>query len=85
MLGMGKPEWLAALAMPALLAAQQEPQVGQALFTEHCAVCHGAVAEGGAGPDLTNPRWLAAVNDAERGRRRTRPDQPALAGGRQRR
>jgi alcohol dehydrogenase (cytochrome c) len=65
MLGMGKREWLAALATPAFLLAQQEPDAGQALFTEHCAVCHGAVAEGGAGPDLTNPRWLAAVNDAE--------------------
>lgn len=62
---MGKREWLAALATPAFLLAQQEPDAGQALFTEHCAVCHGAVAEGGAGPDLTNPRWLAAVNDAE--------------------
>jgi glucose dehydrogenase len=38
---------------------------GQGLYTTHCAVCHGAVAEGGSGPDLTSSRWHASVSDAE--------------------
>ena len=37
---------------------------GQALFNEHCAACHGASAEGGSAPDLTNSRWQAEHNDA---------------------
>ncbi len=28
-------------------------------------LCHGALSEGGSGPDLTNPRWHAERTDAE--------------------
>jgi alcohol dehydrogenase (cytochrome c) len=38
---------------------------GQSLYTTHCAVCHGAAAEGGSGPDLTSSRWHASVSDAD--------------------
>ncbi|MCW5980708.1 MAG: PQQ-dependent dehydrogenase, methanol/ethanol family [Bryobacteraceae bacterium] len=43
----------------------QDPGAGQALYATHCAVCHGAAAEGGSGPDLTSPRWLETVTDGE--------------------
>lgn len=62
---MSRHVWLALGAMPAVVLAQPGPEAGQALFTEHCAICHGAAGEGGAGPDLTSPRWLAGVSDAE--------------------
>jgi alcohol dehydrogenase (cytochrome c) len=38
---------------------------GQVVFNQQCAVCHGATAEGGSAPDLTNPRWHAQRTDAE--------------------
>lgn len=44
----------------ACVAAAQNP-----LFNQHCVVCHGAAAEGGSGPDLSNPLWQASVTDAE--------------------
>jgi alcohol dehydrogenase (cytochrome c) len=50
-----------ALAAP----AQSRPERGQVLFTNHCAVCHGAVGDGGSAPDLTNPRWHASVTDTD--------------------
>ncbi|TXF91036.1 c-type cytochrome [Neolewinella aurantiaca] len=31
---------------------------GQTLFTAKCAVCHGQLAEGGIGPNLTDAYWL---------------------------
>ena len=47
-------------ALPAAAGSPEESQDrGQQLFNEHCALCHGAFAEGGSGPDLTNPRWHA--------------------------
>jgi alcohol dehydrogenase (cytochrome c) len=62
---LGRCVLLAGLVMPVALFAQDEAGVGQTLFTQHCAVCHGAAAEGGSGPDLTSPRWLETVSDGE--------------------
>jgi len=31
---------------------------GQAVFTQNCAVCHGAAGEGGIGPNLADEYWL---------------------------
>ncbi len=56
---------LAALICAITTSAQSVPDQGQALFTEHCAVCHGATAEGGSAPDLTNPRWHALTTDEQ--------------------
>jgi mono/diheme cytochrome c family protein len=50
---------------------------GAALFAAACASCHGARGEGGEGPALANPRFLAAATDrylvetTRRGRRGT--------------
>ncbi len=52
------------VALPAALSGQTLEQ-GQELFNQHCVVCHGAFAEGGSAPDLTNPRWQDAKTDAE--------------------
>lgn len=53
-------------ALPAAAGSPEESQDrGQQLFNEHCALCHGAFAEGGSGPDLTNPRWHAERSDEE--------------------
>jgi mono/diheme cytochrome c family protein len=38
----------------AISSAQQRPDPGQTLFAERCAVCHGALGDGGSAPDLTN-------------------------------
>ena len=54
--------FLAALAI-ASVALAQSPDNAQALFNEHCVVCHGAFAEGGSAPDLTNPQWHAQRTD----------------------
>lgn len=35
------------------------------MFSRNCAVCHGALAEGGSGPDLTSPAWHRSVSDAD--------------------
>lgn len=45
------------------LLGQSRSSAGQMLFTEHCAVCHGATGGGGVGPSLTNSRWQAATSD----------------------
>ena len=51
------------LILAAALARAQTS--GQSLYTTHCAVCHGATAEGGSGPDLTSTRWHASISDDE--------------------
>lgn len=48
--------------LPAAPSAQSQER-GQELFNQHCVVCHGAFAEGGSAPDLTNPRWQNAKAD----------------------
>jgi len=49
----------------AAAAAQPRTDPDQALFTEQCAMCHGAWGDGGSAPDLTNPAWLAGMTDAD--------------------
>lgn len=52
----GKPvtdDLLVALSKDATTLA-----TGQALFTQHCVVCHGAQGEGKIGPNLTDAYWL---------------------------
>jgi mono/diheme cytochrome c family protein len=38
---------------------------GESIFTGVCAGCHGSHAEGGIGPQLGNPVFLASVDDAQ--------------------
>jgi len=56
------------LASSLLLAVSplsaQDAQQGAALYSERCAVCHGAAGEGASAPDLTNPRWHREHDDA---------------------
>jgi mono/diheme cytochrome c family protein len=52
-------------AFVAAAAAQPQQERGQTLFTEHCAVCHGALGDGGSAPDLANPGWQTSITDAE--------------------
>jgi alcohol dehydrogenase (cytochrome c) len=49
-------------ALPA--GSQEQPDTAQALFTERCAICHGALGDGGSAPDLSNARWQGEVSDA---------------------
>ncbi len=51
------------LLLAALAAAQPGAGTGQALYSRHCAVCHGATGEGGSGPDLTNPSWQRSLTN----------------------
>jgi Cytochrome C oxidase, cbb3-type, subunit III len=50
------------LLAPAMLQAQGP---ANRLYSEHCALCHGATGDGGAGPDLTSPAWHASVSDSD--------------------
>jgi len=57
------------LLLPAMLvwtsaASPQTTSSGPALFSEHCAVCHGSSGEGGSAPDLSNPRWHTENDNA---------------------
>lgn len=54
-----------AVAARRALTAQENVDRGRELFSRNCAVCHGAFAQGGAGPDLTNPAWQSGVTDAQ--------------------
>jgi alcohol dehydrogenase (cytochrome c) len=60
----GSAVWTAGVVRPAAQDAAAT-QAGQILFNDHCAGCHGPLAEGGSGPDLTNPRWHAERTDAQ--------------------
>ena len=53
------------MAAVSIAVAQTTPDPGQDLFTERCAVCHGAVGDGGSAPDLTNAAWQSHVSDAD--------------------
>lgn len=55
--------WLLFCAYPAY--AQEQPNPGQELYSQHCAACHGAFGEGSSAPDLTNPRWQLGVSDSD--------------------
>lgn len=52
--------WSKAIAWP-----QQQPNPGQKLYAENCAMCHGAFGEGGSGPDLTHVGWQAEITDSD--------------------
>ena len=54
----------AGASLPTALPAHSLDE-GQELFNQHCVVCHGAFAEGGSAPDLTNPRWQDAKTDEQ--------------------
>ena len=54
--------------LAAVALAQTAPATGgagQVVFTQFCAVCHGVAAEGGSGPDLTNPVWQGTMTDEQ--------------------
>ena len=53
------------LGIAAVVSAQQRGDPGQTLFAEHCAVCHGALGDGGSAPDLTNRPWQAGITDEQ--------------------
>ncbi|MCP5119637.1 MAG: PQQ-binding-like beta-propeller repeat protein, partial [bacterium] len=53
-----------AVACSAYSQVQGEADRGEALYGEHCVVCHGAAADGGSAPDLTNARWHSGISDA---------------------
>ncbi len=54
-----------AVAATRVSRAEEQADRGRELFSRNCAVCHGAFAQGGAGPDLTNPAWQSGITDAE--------------------
>jgi alcohol dehydrogenase (cytochrome c) len=54
-----------AVAARRVLTAEKKVDRGKELFSKNCAICHGAFAQGGAGPDLTNPAWQSSISDAE--------------------
>jgi alcohol dehydrogenase (cytochrome c) len=60
----GKLIWVAA-GFGAVLSAQQRGEPGPVLFAERCAVCHGALGDGGSAPDLSNRQWQASKTDEE--------------------
>ncbi|MGC1461461.1 MAG: PQQ-binding-like beta-propeller repeat protein [Terracidiphilus sp.] len=47
----------------ALASAQSRSTAGQELFTQHCAICHGATGAGTLGPSLSNSQWQAETTD----------------------
>ncbi len=59
------PLAITASAYLACALRAQSPEQGQELFDRHCVVCHGAFAEGGSAPDLTNPRWQQERTDEQ--------------------
>ena len=54
-----------ALAVGGVPRAEEKADRGKELFSQHCALCHGAWGQGGAGPDLSNPAWQRGITDAE--------------------
>ena len=54
-----------AVAATRVSRAEEQADRGRELFSRNCAICHGAFAQGGAGPDLTNPAWQSGITDAE--------------------
>jgi cytochrome c oxidase cbb3-type subunit 3 len=48
-----------------VLTAENELALGQTIFTANCQVCHGALGEGGVGPNMTDQYWIhgGSIND----------------------
>ena len=46
------PEALAMITLPDIPPVRGDPDLGLALFAEHCAGCHGSEGQGAAGPRL---------------------------------
>ena len=46
-----------------LAFAQSHSNPGQELFTQRCAICHGATGGGALGPSLSNGQWQAETTD----------------------
>ena len=44
---------------------EEQPGQGEALFTAHCAACHGAAGGGGVGPALAGNAFIAEQRDTE--------------------
>ena len=40
-------------------------KAGEKIFDERCMDCHGGDATGGAGPDLTDEKWIYGGSDAD--------------------
>lgn len=40
-------------------------KAGEKIFDEKCMDCHGGDATGGAGPDLTDDKWIYGGSDAD--------------------
>ncbi|MDW3652027.1 MAG: cbb3-type cytochrome c oxidase N-terminal domain-containing protein [Bacteroidia bacterium] len=40
------------------LTAAQDISEGESIYMANCVACHGAVGQGGIGPNLTDPYWL---------------------------
>jgi putative heme-binding domain-containing protein len=55
--------FLALLALPRLLVAQQSHARGRALFESQCARCHGITGGGAMGPSLRRPVLTRAADD----------------------
>lgn len=56
----------AILALSALAMAAPSKPDGAAIFSEHCAECHGPDGKGFSAihtPDFTNPKWQASHTD----------------------
>ncbi|MDX3913834.1 MAG: cbb3-type cytochrome c oxidase N-terminal domain-containing protein [Pseudosphingobacterium sp.] len=54
---------------------------GKAIFDQNCIACHGAVGEGGIGPNLTDNYWLhgASIKDVFKTIKRGVPDKGMIA------
>ena len=41
-----------------MIADENEIALGESLYQANCAACHGALGEGGVGPNLTDEYWI---------------------------
>jgi mono/diheme cytochrome c family protein len=49
--------------LASVATARGDPQAGRSLYRFHCASCHGPSGEGGIGPALASPTFLAVASD----------------------
>ncbi|MCL4640960.1 MAG: c-type cytochrome [Olivibacter sp.] len=66
------------------IEVDKSPEViaeGKAIFDQNCIACHGAVGEGGIGPNLTDNYWLhgASIKDVFKTIKRGVPDKGMIA------